>query len=140
MTIKSYKMGDGTFKLGPAGAQDASCQVTNLRVECSENVSTQDAVDVLCGEQLPAEDDVTLSWQVAGNVIQDIAATDLVAYTWTNASDVVDFEFVPSTAAARKVTGQVRIIPLTLGGDVKSRPQADFTWQIIGTPVLAATP
>lgn len=138
--IKSYKMGDGTFKLGTAGAQDASCQVTNLRVECSENVSTQEAVPVLCGEELPAEDDVTLSWQVAGNVVQDIAATDLVAYTWTNASQTVDFEFVPSTAEARKVTGQLRLVPLTLGGDVKSRPQSDFTWQIIGTPVLAATP
>lgn len=140
MPIKSYKMGDGTFKLGPAGVQDASCQVTNLRVECSENVTTTDAVDVLCGEQLPAEDTVTLSWQLSGNVVQDIAAADLVSYTWTNASDEVAFEFVPNTTEARKVTGVVRLIPLTLGGDVKSRPQADFTWQIIGTPVLAATP
>lgn len=140
MALKSFKMGDGTFKLGPAGAQDASCQITNLRVECSESVQTTDAVPVLCGEELPQEDDVTLSWQLSGNVVQDIAAADLVAYTWSNASDEVAFEFVPNTVAARKVSGTVRIVPLTLGGDVKSTPRADFTWQIIGTPVLAATP
>jgi hypothetical protein len=138
MAIKSFKMGDGTFKLGPAGVQDASCQVTNLRVECDENVTSSDAVAVLCGEELPAEDEVELTWKLSGNVVQDIAAADLVSYTWTNASDEVAFEFVPNTVAARKVTGIVRLVPLTLGGDVKKRPQADFTWQIIGTPVLAA--
>jgi hypothetical protein len=140
MPIKSFKMGDGTFKLGTGGTQDASCQVTNLRVTPSENVQTADAVPVLCGEELPQEDTVTVTWQLAGNVVQDIAATDLVAYTWTNASEVVDFEFVPNTVAARKVTGQCRIVPLELGGDVKSRPQSDFTWAIIGTPVLGNTP
>lgn len=140
MALKSFKMGDGTFKLGPAGVQDASCQITNLRVECSESVSTTDAVPVLCGEVLPAVDDVSLSWQLSGNVVQDIAAADLVAYTWTNAGQQIAFTFVPNTVAARKVTGVVRIVPLTLGGDVKTTPRADFTWQIIGTPVMAATP
>lgn len=140
MALKSFKMGDGTFKLGPAGVQDASCQVTNLRVECSENVASTDAVPVLCGEVLPAEDDVTLTWQISGNVVQDIDAADLVAYTWTNAMEQVEFTFVPNTVAARKVTGIVRLVPLTLGGDVKTRPRSDFTWQIIGTPVMAATP
>lgn len=136
MPIKSFKQGPGTFKLGAAGAQDASCQVTNMRVECDESVSTTDAIAVLCGEELPAEDEVTLSWTLAGNVVQDIDATDLVAYTWANASEVVDFEFIPSTEAGRKVTGQVRIVPITLGGDVKTRNRSDIGWAIVGTPAL----
>lgn len=136
MAIKSYKMGPGTFKLGTAGVRDASCQVTNLRVEASESVSSSDVIDVLCGEQLAAEDEVTLTWKLSGSVVQDIDATDLVAYTWANPSAVVDFEFIPSTDAGRAVTGDVRIIPLTIGGDVKTRNEADIAWAIVGTPVL----
>lgn len=136
MAIKKYKMGDGTFKLGGGLAQDASCQVTNLRVECDESVKTTDAIPVLCGEELPAEDVASLAWKISGNVVQDIDAADLVAYTWTNASDEVAFEFVPNTTAGRKVTGLCRLVPITLGGDVATTPRSDFTWAIIGTPAL----
>lgn len=140
MAIKSYKMGPGTLKLGPAGIQDVSCQVTNMRVDWSENVKTTDAIDMLCGEVLAAEDDVTHTATLAGNVLQDIDAAGVVAYSWTNKGVSVAFEFIPNTVSARKVTGTVRVVPITLGGDVKTRPRSDISWTIIGTPVLAPTP
>lgn len=139
MAIKTFKMGPGTFKLGALGAQDASCQVTSLRVECSENVQTVEAIPVLCGEELPREDTVSHEWKLAGAVLQDIDAADLVAYTWTNAGVEVPFEFVPSTAEGREVTGTTRIVPLALGGDASTRPSADIDWAIIGTPALGDT-
>lgn len=140
MAIKSYKMGPGTLKLGPAGIQDVSCQVTNMRVEWDESVDTTDAVDVLCGEQLAAEETATYTATLAGNILQDIDAAGVVAYSWTNKGVNVVFEFIPNTVAARKVTGTVRVVPITLGGDVKSRPRSDISWKCIGTPVLAPTP
>lgn len=140
MTIQSYKVGAGTLKLGPAGVQDISAQCIEMAVVPSENVKTTDAINVLSGEQLAAEDDVTTDYALVGNVLQDIAAAQMVAYSWTQNGNTVAFEYIPNTAAARKVTGNVRIVALKIGGAAKTRPQADINWKIIGTPVFAAAP
>jgi hypothetical protein len=62
----------------------------------------------------------------------------VVDYTWTNAGEEVPFVAVPNTAEGRQVTGVCRLIPLTIGGEVPTRPTSDFEWAIIGTPVLGA--
>jgi hypothetical protein len=141
MAIQSFKMGPGALTFGVAGAQNASAQVTKATVECDEAVKTTDAIPVLSGDELPQQDEVSLSWKLTGTVIQDIAAADLVAYTWDNASAEVPFKFTPSTAEDRAVSGTVRIVPLSLGGDVNARNTSDLSWAIIGTPDLDdATP
>jgi len=137
MPISSYKMGPGSFTIG-AAPLDVSCQVTSLVVTPTENVTTEDAVHVLCGDVLPASDTVDYSFTVGGTVLQDLAAAGVVDYTWTNMGDEVPFSFIPNTAADRSVTGTCRIIPLTIGGDVSTRPTSDFTWVVIGTPVFGA--
>lgn len=136
MPIKSYKLGDGTLKLGEAGVQDVSCQVTNCRVEWSEQVTSTDDVDALCGETLKGEEEATYTANLAGNLVQDIDAAGAVAWSWDNKGTQVPVEFVPSTVAGRKVTGTVRIVPINLGGDVKTRPRSDFTWKFTTDPVL----
>lgn len=140
MTIQSYKLGPGTLKLGPSGAEDVSCQVRACQVNPTENVESTEAIPVLCGEEIAAEESASLSFTLSGTILQDLAASGVVDYTWTNASDEVAFEFIPNTAAARKVTGTVRLIPLVIGGEVSkvNRPTSDFEWKIIGTPVFAA--
>lgn len=144
MTVQSYKMGPGTLKLGTSGAFDASCQVTTCTVAAAEQVDSTDAIDVLCGEQIPGEEDVSFDWTIGGTFVQDLASAGVVAYTWTNKGTWVDFEFIPNTAAARKVTGQCRLVPLGVGGDVKVRPTSDFTFAARGaggagtSPALAA--
>src|SRR5690349_14601586 len=105
MAIQSYKMGPGTLKFGPAGAQDASAQITKGAVEASENVKSTDAVKTLSGDELAQQDTVSLSWKLTGSVIQDIQALGLVDYTWVHAGEEVAFEFVPNTVEARAVTG-----------------------------------
>jgi hypothetical protein len=137
MPINSYKLGPGSFTIGTTPL-DVSCQVTTLSINPTENVTTEDAVHVLCGETLPASDTVDYSFTVSGTVLQDLAAAGVVDYTWTNMGDEVPFEFVPSTADARSVTGTCRLVPLTIGGEVTTRPTSDFEWAIIGTPVFGA--
>lgn len=139
MAIQSFKMGPGTLTFD-AGAQVASAQVTKCAVEADESVKTTDAIPVLSGEELPQQDDVSLAWKLTGSVIQDIQAAGLVAFTWDNASEEVSFAFVPNSVEDRQVSGTVRIIPLSLGGDVNLRNTSDLSWAIIGTPVLAAAP
>lgn len=135
MTIKSYRQGPGTVTIG-SGPLDISCQITNALVEC--NVDTSDSVDVLCGEQLAGDD--TYTWTFKGNVVQDIDAAGFVAYTWANKGTFQPFKFVPSTAAGRQVSGFIKIRPITLGGDVKSRPQSDFEFTITNSVGAIADP
>lgn len=140
MAIQSFKQGPGTLTFGVAGAQVASAQVTKCAVEADESVKTTDAIPVLSGEELPQQDDVSIAWKLTGSVIQDIQAAGLVAYTWDNAGAEVPFAFVPNTVEDREASGTVRIVPLALGGDVNQRNTSDFSFAIIGTPVLAAAP
>jgi hypothetical protein len=136
MPINSYKMGPGLFTLGAADL-DISCQLSQFTVTPSENIESSDAVPMLCGDDLPSEDEVTLSYVVGGTILQDLAAGGVVDYTWVHASDEVEFTFTPNTVLGATVTGVVRVIPLIIGGEVKSRPTSDFTWVVIGTPVFA---
>ena len=76
---------------------------------------------------------------LTGTLVQDLTEAGMFDYTWTNKGDEVPFSFVPSTAAGREVTGVCRIAPLNMGGDVKKKNTTDFTWAIIGDPVLGET-
>ena len=137
MPINSYKLGPGEFTLGVAPL-DVSCQLAAISVVPTENVDTLDAVPVLCGDELPQEENASISWQLTGTMLQDIAPAGVVAYTWANAGVEVPFVFVPNSVAAQEITATVRVVPLTVGGDVKTRPTSDFTWSIIGAPTLGA--
>lgn len=135
MAIQSYKLGPGTLLLGSAPL-DISAQVTSCQVAATENVSTTEAVDVLSGLQLAAEEDVTFSYVISGNLLQALEAGGVVDWTWENAGQVVDFVFVPRNDVDRAVGGQCTIVPVTIGGDVKTRPQSDFSFRCSGTPVF----
>lgn len=136
MAIKSYKMGPGTLKFGAGLATDVSCQVRACRVDWAETVTEEEDLDVLCGEVLEGEDDATYDASLVFTVIQDIDSADFVSWTWANKGTEQLVEFIPSTAEARKVTGTVRVIPVSVGGDVKKRNTADNTWRFTVDPVL----
>lgn len=136
MAIKSYKMGPGTLKFGAGLATDASCQVRACRVDWAESVTEEEDIDVLCGETLEGEDTATYDATLVFTVLQDIDSADFVTWTWTNKGTAQLVEFVPSTDEARKVTGTVRVVPLSIGGDVKARNTADASWAFTVDPVL----
>ena len=141
MPIGSYKMGPGTLTLGTGGdLLDVSLQVTNCRVEPAENVSRTDAIPVLGGDELPAEESADYTYRLRGTFLQDLAAGAVCDWTWVHAGEEQPFEFVPNTTAARAVTGTVRIVPLTIGGDVSKtvRPRSDFDMAVIGEPAFGA--
>lgn len=134
MPINSYKLGPGTFELG-VGPLAVAAQVTSMRVVPAEEVKTFDAVPVLSGDELPAEEDASVRFTLEGTFLQDIAVAGVVDYTWSHSGEEVPFSYTPNTVAAGNVDGVVRVVPLVIGGDeVKARPASDFTWRIIGTP------
>lgn len=131
MPINSYKLGPGTLTLG-SGPLDVSAQVRACRVVPSENVETEEAVPVLTGEELPAEETATYTYTLEATLLQDLAAAGVVDYSWTTRGQWVAFRFVPSTAAGREVEGEVRVVPIAIGGDVRSRPTSDIQWRCRG--------
>jgi hypothetical protein len=150
MTIKSYKLGPGTLKLGPAGATDLSFQVTAMRVRATPTVARTAATPVLAGTEISGNATRSYAWALIGNVLQDIEIAGLVAWTWANKGEPIEFEFIPATDAGVKCTGFLIPEPLDLGGDVGGeRPRSDLTWaaggevstdgdDVTGDPVIAA--
>lgn len=137
MATDSYKLGPGSLILG-VGVDDNeySSQVTNCRVEPTENVEEGDDLDLLDGTTLDGEDNVTYDYALAGTIVQDLNVDGFTDYTWSNKGTEVGFKFIPNTARGATVgfTGTVRIVPVLVGGDVKKRNTADFTFAIIGDP------
>lgn len=137
MAVRSYKMGPGKLTLDPAGTPfEVNTQLLNGRVETAENVSEGETLTVLSDETVTEDDEVTYRSTFSGRVLQDLDATGFVAYTWDNKGAEVAFTFQPRDDTARAVTGTVIVSPVTIGGDVKTRPQSDFTWRIKGDPVF----
>ncbi len=141
MPVKSYKMGPGTLNLGAAAdLLDVSAQVRACTVKAAEKVERTDPIPVLSGEELAGDESTSYDWTITGNLIQDIDAAGVVDWSWTHAGEPMAFEFIPSTAAGRKVTGTLVPVFLDFGGDVDltKRPESAFTWRLTGTPTLSA--
>lgn len=131
MPPESYKMGPGTLTLG-VGATSFAQQMRSFTVIPGEQVDSEDDIEVLSGDTVEGEDTVTLEFSVKGKVLQDLTTAGFVSYTWTNASDEVPFVFRPRNDVARQVAGTVRIVPVSIGGDVKARMESDFDWKCVG--------
>jgi hypothetical protein len=129
MTVQSYKMGPGTLVFDTGGSLDVSCQVTSCTIVAAENVATDDDLDLLCGEMLLGDETVTFTWTLNANLVQDLAASGVIAWSYTNKGLEKAFKFIPNTVSARMVTGTIKVVPITIGGDAKKRPTSDITWR-----------
>lgn len=129
-TPDSYKMGPGTLKFDTGLATVASIQVVSAEIVASEQVETEDDVDVLTGDTLYGDETITFEWVLSATILQAIGSSGFVTWSWTNAGQTKDFEFIPNTVAARKITGTVKVVPIKIGGASKSRPQSDFSWRL----------
>jgi hypothetical protein len=136
----SYTVGPGTFTIG-SGPLAVQAQLTSLTVDWTENVQTTgEIINLLDDTTLDTtEETATYRASVSGNVVQDLSAGGFVAYTWTNKGEEVAFTYQPSDALARDVTGVCVPVPVTIGGEAKTKPRSDFTFRCIGDPVLADT-
>lgn len=135
MPTDSYKPGPGTLTLGESPADiELNVQVTNARVEPTENVDEGDDLNLLSGTTLEGEDNVTYSYVLAGTMVQDLVDDGVTAWTWSHKGQEVPFVFVPVTAREAQVEGVCRVVPVNIGGDVKVRNTADFSFVVIGEP------
>jgi hypothetical protein len=133
VTVHAQVMGPGALSIGSVGtALDLTAQVTACKV--TPSASAEDSVPTLSGETLAGER--TYSWTLSATLIQDLTEAGMFDYTWNNKGTEVPFQFTPSTAAGRTVSGTVVVDPLELGGDVKKKNTTALEWVIVGDPVL----
>src|SRR5262245_20119802 len=137
MPAKTVKLGPGLLTIGATGTEvDFTCQVTAAHVDWE--VDEGDDTQVLCGEAVPGER--AYSATLAGTLFQDLGAAapgGIVEYSWDHKGEEVPFTFVPNTAAAVQVEGNVIVDPLTVGGDESgANMTSDFEWAIVGDPIL----
>ncbi len=141
MPVKSYKLGPGLLTLGEPGSEvEFSTQVRSLTIKGVEKVERTEAVPVLSGDELAAEESTTYDWSMTGNLIQDIDADGSVDWSWEHKGETVPFVFVPNTAKGRQASGTVIPAPLDFGGDVDKTkaPETPLTWRCPTEPALGA--
>lgn len=116
-------------------------QLTNARVEWSENVSTGDDGHFLDGTSDAGDETETYRATVSGNVQQDdLAADGFIAWSWAHKGLEEPFTFTPRNDREADVAGICKPVPVTIGGDVKNKNRSDFTFRCVGDPVLTPVP
>ncbi|MFW9180588.1 hypothetical protein ACOI9H_01690 [Corynebacterium striatum] len=133
MAIASYTVGPGTltFTLGTP-TQDISAQVT--KAEIKPQVEKGDNLKVLSGESLAGDRSYSATLDVT--LIQDLAKSKIIDWSWSNAGKTATFTYKPSTAAGATITGPVVIDPIQIGGEVGSRATSDFSWDCPSLPTF----
>lgn len=128
MPPETYKVKDGTFTVG-AGETAYAQQLRAASVVPSENVDEEEDIEVLSGDVVEGEDNVTHDYVLNAKILQDLSADGFVAWSWTNKGTWQAFTLQPRGTVARAVSGEVRVVPITIGGDVKARAESDLSWQ-----------
>lgn len=137
MAVNTITMGPGKFTIGDVAALTTfDSQVRAIRLVPS--VDNGDPIDVLSGEQVAG--DRSESFTIEGTMLQDFGSTaSRTEWLFEHRGETHSFEFVPSTAAGKKITGQLQVEAIEIGGDVKTKPESDFEFNVIGVPVIGTT-
>lgn len=131
MPVKSHLLGPGTLTIGKAtAAREFAAEVTKCAIE--PNVKADDNIPVLSGEE--AAGDITESYNLTFTFLQAYDKDDAVDWSYANKFAELPFVWTPLTDGTRSWSGVVRVMPVTIGGDVKKRNTSDAEWPMIGSP------
>lgn len=131
MPPKSSKLGPGGLTIGRTGSpREFGAQLTKCAL--TPDTSFEDDLPVLSGETQAGDADTT--WELSGTMLQDYDLDSLEDFCFENRLQELPFVFTPSRSGARSYSGVVTIVPITVGGDVKTRNTSDFTFRVIGEP------
>jgi len=128
---KSSLLGPGSLNIGTtASAREFGAQLTKCAL--TPDTSFEDDIPVLDGTT--QRGDATTKWELSGTLLQDYDLDSLEDFCFTNKLKDLPFVFTPAKAGKRTYKGTVTIVPIAVGGDVKTRNTSDFTFQCVGEP------
>lgn len=132
---KTTTVGPGSLVIGETGGLEIAMQVTQATV--SWDVDAEDDTPTLDGGVEAGDETFTAT--LSATLFQDLGAEDsIVVYSWDNRGAVVPVVFVPNTAAGKSIRGQVKVRPIDVGGEAKTKATSELEWPFVGEPVLSA--
>ena len=136
MAVKTLTIGPGKLSIGSdALIQQFESQVTSVKLV--PNTETEDAINVLSGEQVAG--DRSESFTLEGEMLQDFGDTDSrTEWLFNHRGEEHPFSFTPNSSKAKKITGNLVVEAITIGGEARTKATSDFEFQVIGSPVIAA--
>jgi len=136
MPVATLTVGPGKLQIGDT--ENLTMFESQIRsAKLVPSVDKGDPIDVLSGEQVSG--DRSESFALEGTMLQDFGATDSrTEWLFEHRGQTHPFEYTPNNAAGKKITGQLEVEAIDIGGDVKSKAESDFSFTLIGAPVIAA--
>lgn len=134
MTVQTEKLGPGVLELGDILTTGLAiqCQVREAILEF--DVDEGDSDVTLCGDDVAGED--TISGKITGELYQDWTEEGVNKWSWDFKGQSVPFTFKPRTAAGLTITGTLKMRPLPIGGETKTKLLAEFEWPTVGLPTI----
>ena len=127
-----------TLKITPKGGTARDLQSKVLKTELAPDLSLDDAVPMLDGSSYqPAG-----NWggKLTGTFYQAYDMDGLVAWCLENAGTLATYEFIPKAGTGKmKLTGELTIAPVKIGGTPKKDNEAEFEFKLTGKPSVSTT-
>lgn len=136
MAVKVLTIGPGVLTIGSDSLLSSfESQVTS--VSLVPDVDTDDPINVLSGEQVAG--DRSEAFTLEGEMLQDFGDTNSrTEWLFTHRGEEHPFSFTPNSSKAKKITGNLVVEAVTIGGEARTKATSDFEFQVIGSPVIAA--
>lgn len=134
MPITDSRLKEGTLTIdGDAFAT----QATNVRLTPRTD-ETGDRLEVLSGDTVDPEDETT--WSLVIDAVQDFDdPAGFVNFALQNAGEVVAYSWQPNPDAVT-YSGNVKVRPVEIGGDVNTRNTTSAEWPCQETPTAVYAP
>jgi hypothetical protein len=119
MAVVDSRVRKGSLTIG---GEVFSCQPTNVNIAPDHSGTTEDPVEVLCGDTIVDSGGQTLTANLSITAIQDFTdAAGFVGYSWSNDGSEQDFTWQPTDQAADAWSGKLTVQAVIIGGDVSAR-------------------
>lgn len=131
MAIKSQKLTKGLLTIGETGTvSEWGGQVR--AVTLTPEYDKEDDIPVLSGEKI--DGDETKTETLSGTVLDDYsAAGSIFVFSKQHEGEILPFVWEPNSEdGTLRITGNLRMRQIALGGDVDARNENDFEFPIIG--------
>jgi len=134
--VTPITIGPGLFTIG------ADTDLTNFSHQCTSlkvvpSVTKGDPINVLSGGQAPGDRSETFA--IEGTLLQDFGRDNSTTrWLFDHRGEDHVFSYFPNNANGGEITGLLTVEAIDIGGEVKTKPTSDFTFTLIGPPVLPA--
>lgn len=136
MAIKSQKLTKGLLTIGDTGTvSEWGGQVR--AVSLVPEYDAEDAIPVLSGEKLAGDE--TKTETLSGTVLDDYSASgSIFVFSKEHEGEELPFVWEPNSEdGTLRITGTVKMRQIALGGDVDTRNENDFEFQVVGETTTA---